>query len=285
MAEVLPERLGVGDADLGPSVGPPSGLGVEVLVDPVLLQEPVALAGVAGEHPPLEVGDPRDVDEEPGGLGPAVAVEPFDRVDVIEVRDLRQGRGRLPLAGLVVGQGGGEAGVADQPARRLVVAEVVDRRRGQDEVGPGPPEGLDDPPTRLVVLEDRQVAELQADVIGPDQVGRRLRLGPPDGGDRLGVAVDAPAVAGRHRGQGDVATRLGEQGQGPGALELDVVGVGVDGQDSGGVGQSGRASRTPASRGSSTEGNRGDARARKTLSGRRPGEASSEFSRKCSRVR
>ena len=47
----------------------------------------------------------------------------------------RSGRGRVPLAGRVVGERGGEAGVADQQAGHLVVAEVVDRRRGQDESG------------------------------------------------------------------------------------------------------------------------------------------------------
>jgi hypothetical protein len=122
---------------------------------------------------------------------------------------------------------GGEAGVADQEAGHLVIAQVVDRRRGQDDVGPDPPQDLGDPPTRLVVVEDGQVAELQAEAIGPDQVGRRSRLGPADLGDRLGVMLGAAAIAGRHRRERQVAAPLAQERQRPGALELDIVGVGV----------------------------------------------------------
>ena len=143
-------------------------------------------------------------------LRPAVAVGALDGVDVIEVGDPRQGGGGLPLPGRVVGDRGGEAGVADEQAGHLVVAQVVDRRRGQDEVGPGPPQGLGDPPARLVVVEDGQVAELQAEVIGPDQVGRRPRLAPADLGDRLGVMLGAAAIAGRHRRHRQVTARLAQ---------------------------------------------------------------------------
>ena len=52
-----------------------------------------------------------------------------------------------------------------------MIAQVIDRRGRQDQVGPGPSQGLDDPSPRLVVVEDRQVAELQAEVLGPDQLG------------------------------------------------------------------------------------------------------------------
>lgn len=158
----------------------------------------------------LDVGDLRDVHQESGGLGLAVSVEPFEGVHVVEVGDLRQRGGGFPLTGLVVGERRREAGVADEATGCLVVAKVVDRRRSQDDVGIGPAEGLDDPPPRLIVIEDRKVAKLQASVIGAYEVGRRLGFEPPDGGDGLGVAVDAPAVAGRHRGDGDSATGLGQ---------------------------------------------------------------------------
>ena len=164
-----------------------------------------------------------------------------------------QGGGGLPLPGHVVGQRGGEAGVADQEAGHLVVAQVVDRRRGQDEVGPDPPQGLGDPPTRLVVVEDGQVAELQAEAIGPDQVGRRPRLGPADLGDRLGVVLGAAAIAGRHRRQRQVTARLAQERQRPGALELDIVGVGVQRQHSDGQGHGNLRARRDVSSTSTPE--------------------------------
>ena len=63
MPEVLAERLGLGHPDLSPPAGAPLRLAFEVLVDPVLPQQPVALAGVAGEHLPLDGEDARDVDD------------------------------------------------------------------------------------------------------------------------------------------------------------------------------------------------------------------------------
>ena len=128
----------------------------------MLPQQPVALAGVTGEHLPLDGEDARDIDDETGRDGTAVAVDPLDGVHEVEVGDPVERRGGLPLPRDEVGQGRGEASVADQQAGHLVVAQVIDRRCGQDQVGTHPPQDLSDPPPRLVVVEDRQVAELQA---------------------------------------------------------------------------------------------------------------------------
>ncbi len=232
VAEVLPERLGVLDADLRAARGGPLGLALKVLVDPVLPEQPVPLAGVAGQHPPLDLEDRRDVHEKPRRLWPPVAVDPLDRVDKIEVGDLRQGGRGVPLSGRVVGDRRGEAGVAHEDAGHLVVAEVIDRRGRQHDVGPGPPQALRHPPPRLVVVEDRQVAELQAKEVGADPVGRLFGLGPPGRGDRLGVVLGAAAVAGGHRRHRDVAPRLAQQRERPRALKFQVVRVGVQGEDS-----------------------------------------------------
>ena len=91
MPEVLSEGLGLRHPDLGAPVGAPLLLAVEIFVDAVLPQEPVALAGMAGEHLPLELEDARHVDVEARRLWPAVAVLALDGVDVIEVGDSRQG--------------------------------------------------------------------------------------------------------------------------------------------------------------------------------------------------
>ncbi len=86
----------------------------------------------------------RHVDDEVGLHRAAERVGPFDRVDVIEVRDAAERRGRRPLAGRVVGDRGGEAGFADEHARQLVVGHVVDGRSRQHDVGPGSAEALAD---------------------------------------------------------------------------------------------------------------------------------------------
>src|SRR3712207_7718532 len=51
----------------------------------------------------------------------------------------------------------------------LVVAVVVQRRRRQHDVGPRAPQGLDDSPPGVVVVEDGQVAEFEADVLRSEE--------------------------------------------------------------------------------------------------------------------
>ena len=177
---VLAEALRLLDPDLAPAVRPPLGLALQVLVHPVLSEQPLALARVAGKHPALDVEDARHVDVEVDRHRAAFAVAALERIDEVEVRDLRERRGRVPLAGGIVRARRAEAGVADQQARHLVVAEVIDRRRGQDQVGPGPAQGLGDPPARIVIVEDRQVAELEADGTRPRSA--RQPPAPPPGG-------------------------------------------------------------------------------------------------------
>ena len=98
-------------------------------------------------------------------------------------------------------------------------------------LGRDPPQDLGDPPPRFVVVEDRQVAEFEAEVVRPDQRGRGPRFLAADRRDRLGVVLGAAAVAGRHRGDRDVAARLPQQDQRAGALKLDIVGMGMQGQN------------------------------------------------------
>src|SRR4051794_41772516 len=111
MPEVLSEGLGLRHPDLGAPVRAPFLLAVEIFVDAVLPQEPVTLAGMAGEHLSLELEDARHVDMEARGLRTALAVLAFDGVDVIEVGDSLKRGGGVPLPGHVIGQRGGEAGI------------------------------------------------------------------------------------------------------------------------------------------------------------------------------
>ena len=66
----------------------------------------------------------------------------------------------------------------------------------------------------------------------PSNRGRRAGLAPADLGDFLGRVLGAAAVAGGHRGDGDRAALLGQEGQRAGALKFDVVRMGMNCQDS-----------------------------------------------------
>ena len=77
-----------------------------------------------------------------------------------------------------------------------MIGDVVGRRGRQDDRRLDAPQGLGDPAPRLVVVEDRQVAEFQADVLRADQRGRRARFLAADRGDRLGIVLGTAAIPG-----------------------------------------------------------------------------------------
>ena len=112
----------------------------------------------------------------------------------VEVRDRAQHRG---IAALVVWRGRRETCVAHERTGRLVIAVVIDRRRRQHDVR------LRDcavnsvmRAARRVVVEDRQIAELGANVSRADHLGGSRCFFPAHGGDRLGVVLGCSAVAG-----------------------------------------------------------------------------------------
>ena len=72
-----------------------------------------------------------------------------------------------------------------------MVAEVIGRRRGQDQIGPGPTQSFDNPPARVVIVEDGQVTKLQAEIVGSEERRRCPRLPAPDLGDGLAQSCSA----------------------------------------------------------------------------------------------
>ena len=97
--------------------------------------EPVALAGVAGEHLALGRKHPRHIDVKIDRHRPSFAVDTFERIHEIEVRNLCQRGRRLPLPGCVVGAGGREARIAYQETGHLVIGDVVSRRGRENDLG------------------------------------------------------------------------------------------------------------------------------------------------------
>ena len=133
MAQVLTEAFGAGDATASALTGAPIAHGLDVVVHAVVLAQPVALAGMAGEHRPLGREGARDVDVEVRGHRAAVAVDARERVDEVEVRDARNRRGGFVPAGLVVRRRCRKARICYQDAGGFMVAMVVCRGSGQDD--------------------------------------------------------------------------------------------------------------------------------------------------------
>ena len=115
-------------------------------------------------------------------------------------------------------------GAQRQLAGDPVVGVVVVRSVGEDDLGCGL---LDEPGHRVAVRIGVVQLEVAADPAyhaRPDQAGRLDRLGVPRPGQLVGVLA-AALVAVRHVGEHDLVPGAGERGHGPGAADLDVVGV------------------------------------------------------------
>ena len=110
----------------------------------------------------------------------------------------------------VVGRRRGEAGVADQGAGGFVVAMVVRRRCRQDEVRTGLAQGFGDKAARCIVVENREVAQLQTKVARADQRGCIGGFAPAHVRDFLRAELFGTAVAGGKGGDGDLVAEIGQ---------------------------------------------------------------------------
>ena len=137
----------------------------------------------------------------------------------------------MPLVRDVVRDRRVETGVPDQSARNLVVAHVIDRRSGQDNVRPRAANELRHATTAVVVMHDAQIAEFQAEICRADHFGRAPGLAAADFRDLFGPKFRAAAVTGSHRRHDDLAAPLFQPQQGAGALNFDVIRMGVDCED------------------------------------------------------
>ncbi len=219
-------------SDAGSASAAPAAAAFEVLVDAVLLSQPFALAGMAGEHLQLELERGRDVEDEFRLDRAAEPVETFKCIDEIQVRDMVGRRGRLPLLRLVVWHAGVEAGVPDESRGDFVVGHVIDRRSSHHDVGPSTADDFGDSATSVVVVRDAQVTELKTDVVGTDVVGGGFGFGSAHGRDFFRGEFRRAAISRSHRGGRNVAATLLEQRQRAGTLELNVIGVCVNREDS-----------------------------------------------------
>lgn len=127
MPFVLREGFAEGGSDLGAAGGTPAAAAFEVFVDAMLFEEPVSLAGVAGEHLLFEVESRRDIEDELWLDRTTEPIGSLNRIDEIKMRNVL-GRGSwLPLACHVIRNTRIETGVSEQLARHFVVGHVIDR--------------------------------------------------------------------------------------------------------------------------------------------------------------
>ena len=98
MPAVLTKRFCLRNSDRSPGRGTPFFLHRQVFVDPVLAQEPVALAGMTGEHLSLGREYARDIDVKVAWNVFPITVAALDWMHEIQVRNLRQAQAQAPTA-------------------------------------------------------------------------------------------------------------------------------------------------------------------------------------------
>jgi hypothetical protein len=206
--------------------------GLQVIVHPVMFEQPQALALVTGKHLTLGVQDRGDVDDEIWPRRPAISVRTLGRVSHVQMRDLGERGPCSKVAGRVIGTWRREAGVADEAVRCLVVAMIVNRRGGNDKFGLHLAQDRGHAAAGSIVFKNGHIAEARADVVCADQRGGIRGLLAPDRGNLCrGVSLGA-AVACCHRYDRDLMPARGQQGKRPARKNFGVVGMGVDMENS-----------------------------------------------------
>ena len=224
MATVLPEALAMrGAGERAPLARPLIHL-LDVFVIAVMFAEPTSLAGVLGQHGAFALDCGGDIDDEIGPEEIFFAIASANGVHEIEVRD---GVQRI-AACAVIRCGRREAGVARQGAGGFVVAVVVDRRRCQHDIRARLAQGFGHPAARGIVVEDDQIAHLEAHVIGADVHGCGGCLAAAEICNLVGPQVGRAAVAGRERRYGDGVTGAGQQRERATGQDFGVVRVRVN---------------------------------------------------------
>src|SRR5579872_4503687 len=207
MSDMLPEALGIRDADPRPALCAPPSHRIDIVVQAVLHLQPFALARVACERGGLAVDYRGDVDRRRDGGCDAEQVLAADRIGIVEIRN--SGPRRIRRLAIVVRYGRVEAGVTDEPGSDLVVEHIVDRRRRDHDLWIDAPQMRGDPLTRGIVECDCEVLELQAGVSPrADRLGGHGRLRTPDRGYLRARKARGALIARRHCRAEDFAALL-----------------------------------------------------------------------------
>ncbi len=203
---------------------------LQVVIHVVMFLEPFALAFVAGKHFRLSVDILAHVNHELRRHQVSLPVAPFIRIHEVKVRNLGY-RGRSAPS-LVIRRGRGEAGIAHKHTGSFVIGVIVDRRRRENNSWPSLPQQFGDAAARGIVVEDGEVAELQAVVGGADEGRRGSGFAAADGGDLFGWIVSRAAVTRSHGDDRHVMAAVDQVRERAGCHYFNIIGVCVNRQDS-----------------------------------------------------
>src|SRR5262249_4175299 len=103
----------------------------------------------------------------------------------------------------------------------------------ENDLRTGAAQGFDHPAARRVVVEDCEIVHAETEVLGADAGGGSCGFGAAHGGDFVGWQAPRAAIAGGEGGDRDRVAEAREQRHGAAGEDLDIVGMGVDGQNSG----------------------------------------------------
>lgn len=231
MPFVLRECLAIFAADVLSSALAPAATAFQILVQAVLRSQPRSLAVVTREHRQFAVELFRDVHHEPGGKRLAEVVHALDRIDVVQMRNRLRWRCGVPLMRFVIGHRGVEARVSNQPAGDLVIADVIDGRGCDDQIGMDSPEELRHATSALVVKHNRQVSEFETKAVGTECLSGRFCLISANFRNLLSRHFRAAAITRRHRRNRNVMPSLRQPKQATSRLELYVVRMCMNGKN------------------------------------------------------
>jgi len=188
---------------------------VQIIVDAVLLAQPVALAGVFGQHGSLHLKGRADIHKEVRRNRFSAAIDSGHGIHEIKMGDGSQRGSRFRRMRHIVRRRYRETGIPHQNAGRFVIAMVIHGRCCQHHLRSRPAQQLGYPPPRLVGVENRQIPKLCATIFRSDQ-GRCLRrFLPADARNFLGGNGRRTAVSWSHADNNHRVPHAPQQGQGP----------------------------------------------------------------------
>ena len=229
MAQVLAKPFSSSEAGHRSACSSPAAYALEVFVDSVVAEEPLALRCVRGEHAKLGLFDGFDIDKKRRWDLLTEGATPFDWIRVVQVGYAVQ---RLaPRRSGGVGDRGVEGRRTSHPGGLLVIEHVVPRTVRENDVRTDFSEDAAGGRETLAFVDDLQIAPFEAVILPVENSRRTLSLLPTDRRDLRGRKVGRAAVAGGHRRDGDSPATFAQACQSPSAEDLGVVGVGHEDED------------------------------------------------------
>src|SRR6185295_17720335 len=119
----------------------------------------------------------------------AFKVHAADGIHEIQVRDRGEGRRWRLGSRYIIGDRRAETGIAHELAGGFVVAKIVHRRGGENQLRRSLAQNFSHPPAGSLIAEDAEIPELRAAVLSADERRRTRILGAADGSNLIGRMI------------------------------------------------------------------------------------------------